>query len=301
MTTATPAAPASTTHTTRAGPGSHPKVDRSFITSVARGGGADRRRGRRWHARFPILARSTYPRRHDSLGAMPDAVPASLHACAEPWATLGVQAWGGDWLPGRSGASLSCCGGSSAPTRRRDARQNVATLTAIVVSALELTQADTVVWRPTMARHRLPRASSASTRSSSPRVTGSSTMSTRLRYRHRQRWPFSHLSDRRRRSGPAPPTRSARCAWSTGSTRWAHMPSTWRRSAATSTSAGSVKWLCGGPGVASSSSSSRASSDPRPADEVGRLGHAAPFDFDRHGTPPAGDGLAGGHPCSARP
>lgn len=50
----------------------------------------------RFRDRFPILGRSTYMV-SNSLGAMPDTVPAKLAEYAESWATHGVRAWARGW------------------------------------------------------------------------------------------------------------------------------------------------------------------------------------------------------------
>ena len=50
----------------------------------------------RFRDRFPILGRSTYMV-SNSLGAMPDTVPAKLAEYAESWATWGVRAWARGW------------------------------------------------------------------------------------------------------------------------------------------------------------------------------------------------------------
>lgn len=49
-----------------------------------------------WRDRFPILRRATYLI-SNSLGAMPDDVPASLGAFADEWGERGVRAWEEGW------------------------------------------------------------------------------------------------------------------------------------------------------------------------------------------------------------
>jgi kynureninase len=93
-----------------------------------------------WRRRFPILATSTYLI-NNSLGAMPDTVRASLGEFADLWAGKGVEAWGSDWLPEvRRVADLlgSLIG---APPGSVVVHQNVATLAAMVVAGLEPTGA----------------------------------------------------------------------------------------------------------------------------------------------------------------
>ena len=52
-----------------------------------------------WRKRFPILANKTYLI-NNSLGAMPDSVPAALAEYTNLWVTEGVVAWD-TWLPAR--------------------------------------------------------------------------------------------------------------------------------------------------------------------------------------------------------
>ncbi|CAN5897527.1 aminotransferase class V-fold PLP-dependent enzyme [soil metagenome] len=91
----------------------------------------------RWRERFPILARCTYLI-NNSLGAMPDTVPASLRQFTDAWATEGVEAWAARWLPEvRRIADLvgSLIG---APPGTTVVHQNVATLASMVLSSLPL-------------------------------------------------------------------------------------------------------------------------------------------------------------------
>lgn len=91
-----------------------------------------------WRRRFPILATSTYLI-NNSLGAMPAATRDSLAQFAELWASKGVEAWTSDWLPEvRRIADLlgSLIG---APKGSVVVHQNVATLTAMVLAGLEPT------------------------------------------------------------------------------------------------------------------------------------------------------------------
>jgi kynureninase len=91
-----------------------------------------------WRQRFPILSTSTYLI-NNSLGAMPGTVRDSLAAFADLWAIKGVEAWTTDWLPEvRRVADLlgSLIG---APPGSVVVHQNVATLTAMVLAGLEPT------------------------------------------------------------------------------------------------------------------------------------------------------------------
>lgn len=88
-----------------------------------------------WRTRFPILGRCTYLV-NNSLGAMPAGVPASLTAFSDAWATRGVEAWGTEWLPEvRRVADLlgSLTGASPGSVV---VHQNVATLAAMVWAAV---------------------------------------------------------------------------------------------------------------------------------------------------------------------
>ena len=88
-----------------------------------------------WRKRFPILERCTYLI-NNSLGAMPVTVPTSLQAFTDAWATEGVEAWGTTWFPEvRRVADLlgSLIG---APPGSVVLQQNVANLAAVVWSGV---------------------------------------------------------------------------------------------------------------------------------------------------------------------
>ncbi len=87
----------------------------------------------RWRECFPILARRTYLVNH-SLGAMPASVPAALGDFAREWAEDGVEAWPG-WL-GEVRRVADLLGSLiGAPAGSVVVHQNVATLTAMFLSA----------------------------------------------------------------------------------------------------------------------------------------------------------------------
>jgi kynureninase len=90
-----------------------------------------------WRRRFPILDRCTYLI-SNSLGAMPDTVPQSLAAYADQWATKGVEAWASDWLPEVRAVADLLADLLGAPAGSVVVHQNVATLTGMVFSALDL-------------------------------------------------------------------------------------------------------------------------------------------------------------------
>jgi kynureninase len=88
-----------------------------------------------WRRRFPILATTTYLI-NNSLGAMPATVPASLSEYADAWATKGVEAWTTDWLPEVRQVADRLAGLIGAPPGSVVVHQNVSTLTAMVLAAL---------------------------------------------------------------------------------------------------------------------------------------------------------------------
>lgn len=90
-----------------------------------------------WRRRFPVLATSTYLI-NNSLGAMPDTVPASLASFASQWATKGVEAWGEDWLPEVRRVADLVGTLIGAPAGTVVVHGNVATLMAMLLSALPL-------------------------------------------------------------------------------------------------------------------------------------------------------------------
>ncbi|MDP9405910.1 MAG: aminotransferase class V-fold PLP-dependent enzyme [Actinomycetota bacterium] len=89
-----------------------------------------------WRARFPTVARSTYLI-NNSLGAMPASVPAALATYAQRWQERGVEAWRTDWFPKVRSVAALLEGLLGAPPGSVVVHQNVATLTAMLVSALD--------------------------------------------------------------------------------------------------------------------------------------------------------------------
>jgi len=90
-----------------------------------------------WRGRFPILSRCTYLI-NNSLGAMPASVGDSLAEYAAVWSTKGVQAWGSDWLPQVREVADLLGGLMGAPRGSVVVHQNVATLASMVLSTLDL-------------------------------------------------------------------------------------------------------------------------------------------------------------------
>ena len=89
-----------------------------------------------WRAQFPTLARCTYLI-NNSLGAMPAGVRGSLDEFADLWETKGVEAWTSDWLPEVRRVAGLLEGLMGAPAGSVVVHQNVATLTSMVLSALD--------------------------------------------------------------------------------------------------------------------------------------------------------------------
>ena len=97
-----------------------------------------------WRERFPILSTQTYLI-NNSLGAMPDTVPASLQAFTDAWATEGVEAWRTTWLPEVRRVADLLGSLMGAPQGTVTVHQNVASLMAILVSGIDWGARDTVV------------------------------------------------------------------------------------------------------------------------------------------------------------
>ncbi len=89
-----------------------------------------------WRERFPTLQRCTYLI-NNSLGAMPDTVPDALATYARLWESKGVEAWGEDWLPQVGEVADLLAGLLGAPDGSVVVHQNVATLASMVLSALD--------------------------------------------------------------------------------------------------------------------------------------------------------------------
>jgi kynureninase len=93
-----------------------------------------------WRTQFPTLERSTYLI-NNSLGAMPAGVPASLAEFARQWEERGVEAWGIDWLPEVRRVADLLGGLMGAPAGSVSVHANVATLTSMVLSAIDFSGA----------------------------------------------------------------------------------------------------------------------------------------------------------------
>jgi kynureninase len=89
---------------------------------------------------FPILETSTYLI-SNSLGAMPRSVPDALAAYAESWEVQGVRAWEGDWwtMPDRVASAVATIIGAEAGTVSM--HQNVTLASAVVASCFDFSGA----------------------------------------------------------------------------------------------------------------------------------------------------------------
>lgn len=88
-----------------------------------------------WRKRFPILANKTYLI-NNSLGAMPDSVPAALAEYTHLWATEGVVAWD-TWLPEVARVASILEDIAHAPRGSMTMCQNVTNAVAALLSCLE--------------------------------------------------------------------------------------------------------------------------------------------------------------------
>ena len=89
-----------------------------------------------WRTQFPTLERSTYLI-NNSLGAMPAGVPGSLTEFARQWEERGVEAWGSDWLPEVRSVAGMLADLMGAPAGSVTVHANVATLTSMVLSTVD--------------------------------------------------------------------------------------------------------------------------------------------------------------------
>ena len=258
----------------------------------------------RWRSRFPILSDCTYLI-NNSLGAMPDTVRASLQAFADLWATKGVEAWGSDWLPEvRAVADLlgSLIG---APAGSVVVHQNVATLASMVLSALE----------PTRARNRVvvtdlewPSHRYLFDRPGLELVTvptdGVTVDTERLVAAIDERTllvPVSHvlfrsaaIVDVETVAGRAREVGAVSLV--DGYHAVGHMPVDAGAIGCDFYVGGSVKWLCGGPGVGYLYVNPERAQELQPR-QVGWLGHDRPFEFSAEWEPaPGAMGWLGGTP-----
>lgn len=260
-----------------------------------------------WRARFPILSTSTYLI-NNSLGAMPGSVRDSLAKFTDLWAIKGVEAWKTDWLPEvRRVADLlgSLIG---APTGSVVVHQNVATLAAMVMAGLEPTaqRNRVVVTDAEWPSHRYLLEGYERRHGIEVVVVptdGIHVDTDRLLAAIDERTLFVPVSHVLFRSAFINDV-AAICARARevgaitmvdGYHATGHLPVDVTAIGCDFYVGGSVKWLCGGPGVGYLYV--RPDMEGYAPVEVGWLGHAAPFDFDDTWAPADGAmGWLGGTP-----
>jgi kynureninase len=260
-----------------------------------------------WRERFPTLARSTYLI-NNSLGAMPATVPESLATFARLWADKGVEAWHEDWLPEVSRVAGMLAGLMGAPEGSVVVHQNVATLTSMVLSAIDVSGE----------RNRIVMAD-ADWPSHHYLLAGQERLGARRVVvptdgRVIDAAAFAdHIDERTalvivshvlfRTSAIVDVAAIVAAAHAAGALclvdgyhAMGHLPVDVRAIGCDYYVGGSVKWLCGGPGVGYLYIRPDAQGSVQ-AREVGWLGHARPFDFDPEWEPAQGAmGWLGGTP-----
>jgi kynureninase len=261
----------------------------------------------RWREAFPILSRCTYLI-NNSLGAMPATVPASLQEYADEWATLGVEAWTRAWLPEVRRICDLLGSLIGAPPGTVVVHQNVATLTSQVLSALDLTgpRRKVVVTDVEWPSHRYLLAGYEALGLTVDVVPtdGVGVDTARLLEAIDERTllvPVSHVVYRSAFvNDVADICRRARevgaLSLVDGYHAVGHLPVDVMALGCDFYVGGSVKWLCGGPGVAYLHIRPELVPELRPR-EVGWLGHARPFAFEPEWDPAEGAlGWLGGTP-----
>lgn len=234
-----------------------------------------------WRAGFPILDRCAYLV-NNSLGAMPAGVPAALAEFTDAWASEGVQAWGTRWLPEVRAVADLLGSLMGAPPGSVVVHQNVATLAAMVWAAVPRDghRDRVVLTADEWPSHRY--LAEAHRRSGLEPVVvpdvdallaavderTALVVCSHVRFRDAAVLDVAAVCRRAREMGAV--------ALVDGYHAVGHMPVDVTAIGADAYVGGSVKWLCGGPGVGWLHV--REGSVLRPTD-VGWLGHARPFDF----------------------
>lgn len=237
----------------------------------------------RWRSRFPILDRCTYLI-NNSLGAMPVTVPDALAEYAALWGTKGVEAWHEDWLPEVERVSDLLAALLGAPSGSVVVHQNVATLTAMVMSALPSGRKRVVLSDLEWPSHRyllerwgldvtvIP---SDGVHLDTQQLVDAIDPRTLLVPISHVTFRSSHINDVAAVSSRAREVGAVSLV--DGYHAVGHMPVDVRAIGCDFYVGGSVKWLCGGPGVAYLYVAPETELAPR---DVGWLGHARPFSFD---------------------
>ena len=260
-----------------------------------------------WREQFPTLSRCTYLI-NNSLGAMPGSVPESLLEFADLWERLGVEAWTSDWLPQVRKIAGLLEGLMGAPAGSVVVHQNVATLTSMVLGALTydgernrvvLADAD---WP---SHHYLMDGERRRGAQVDVVATDGTTIDADAFIEHiDERTALVIVSHVLFRSSAiidvtaitAATTAAGALCLVDGYHAMGHMPVDVRAIGCDFYVGGSVKWLCGGPGVGYLYVRPELVEALRPA-AVGWLGHARPFDFGSVWEPaPGAMGWLGGTP-----
>ena len=260
-----------------------------------------------WRERFPTLQRCTYLI-NNSLGAMPGTVPDSLREFADLWERKGVEAWTEDWLPELRQVAALLEGLMGAAPGSVVVHQNVATLTSTVLSALEygstrnrvvLADSDWPSHHYLMDGERRRGAQLEIVATDGVTIDADAFIEqidertalvivSHVLYRSSAIVDVAAIASAARRAG-------ARCLVD-GYHAMGHMPVDVAAIGCDFYVGGSVKWLCGGPGVGYLYIKPELIEALRPA-AVGWLGHARPFDFSSQWSPaPGAMGWLGGTP-----
>ena len=260
-----------------------------------------------WRSRFPTLSRCTYLI-NNSLGAMPGSVPSSLLQFADLWERKGVEAWTEDWLPElREVAGLLERLMGAAPGSVV-VHQNVATLTSTVLSALDYgSTRNRVVLADSdwPSHHYLMDGERRRGAQLEVVATDGVTIDADAFIEHiDERTALVIVSHVMYRSSAivdvaaivaAAHAAGARCLVD-GYHAMGHLPVDVAALGCDFYVGGSVKWLCGGPGVGYLYIKPDLVETLRPA-AIGWLGHARPFDFSSQWEPaPGAMGWLGGTP-----
>lgn len=260
-----------------------------------------------WRERFPTTQRCTYLI-NNSLGAMPATVPQSLSEFARLWEHKGVEAWHSDWLPEVRAVAGLLGQLMGAPEGSVVVHQNVATLTSMVLSAVPFTAERNRIVLADMdwpSHHYL--ATGADRAGAETTVVPTDWLSidadefcaaiderTAIVIVSHVVFRTSAIVDVQRIAAKAHEA-GALCLVD-GYHAMGHMPVDVASIGCDFYTGGSVKWLCGGPGVGYLYVRRELAPLVQPA-EVGWLGHAQPFDFDPQWEPAAGAmGWLGGTP-----
>jgi kynureninase len=253
-----------------------------------------------WRQRFPILERCTYLI-NNSLGAMPASVPEALGEYARLWGERGVEAWTSDWLPLVADVAGLLERLLAAPTGSVVVHQNVATLAGLALSALDFpAERDTVIlgaedWpshRYLVEQHRRDGARLALVPAKD--LVDAIDERTRLVIASHVLFRNSEIQDVAAVAGRAREVGALSLV--DGYHAVGHMPVDVTALGCDLYVGGSVKWLCGGPGVGYLYIHPDRLDELRPR-QVGWLGHAEPFAFSGDWEPAGGaPGWLGGTP-----